>query len=325
MAAAAALRHAASETGPFGERSAHFESGRARPGRESVRELSMRLEVGRAASCALAGWVAAAVAVVMVSAAPRSVSAETVLITGANSGIGLEFAKQYAAKGWTVIATHRRKDTPETLAELVAKFPKVRIEKLDVTSVEQASALAAKLADTPIDVLINNAGVYNDRTHCSGDDEGCIGDWTTQSFGKMNFALLDTIMAVNIKGPLIVSQALYPNVKASKLKKLIAISSSNGTLTGEKSPRPGATFYRMSKAALNREMQIVAASAKPDGVTVVMFNPGPTLTEHQEYLRGNSMMLETSFTVGKMVETIDKVTIADSGRFLRYDGKTEPW
>jgi NAD(P)-dependent dehydrogenase (short-subunit alcohol dehydrogenase family) len=251
--------------------------------------------------------------------------AETVMITGANSGIGLEFAKQYAAKGWTVIATHRRKQTPETLAELVAKFPKVRIESLDVTSVEQANALAAKLADTPIDVLINNAGVYNDRSKCSGDDEGCIGDWTTQSFGKMNFALLDTIMAVNIKGPLIVSQAFYPNVKASKLKKLVAISSSNGTLTGEKNPRPGATFYRMSKAALNREMQIVAASVRPDGVTAVMFNPGPTLTEHQEYLRGNSMMLETSFTVGKMVETIDKITIADSGRFLRYDGETEPW
>ena len=139
----------------------------------------------------------------------------------------------------------------------------------------------------------------------------------------MNFALLDTIMAVNIKGPLIVSEAFYANVKASTLKKIVAISSSNGTITGElPNPRPGAMFYRMSKAALNREMQIVAASVKADGVTVVMLNPGPTLTEHQEYLRGNPIMIETSFTVENMIDTIDKTTIADSGRFWRYDGVT---
>ena len=251
--------------------------------------------------------------------------AETVLITGANSGIGLEFAKEYAAKDWTVIATHRRRETPETLAELVSEYPKVRVEKLDVTNVEEARALAAKLADVPIDVLINNAGVYNDRSKC-GPDDGCAGDWTTQSFGKLDYKLLDRIMAVNIKGPLIVSEAFYENVKASTLKKIIAISSSNGTLTGEAKPRPGAIFYRMSKAALNREMQIVAASTRGDGVTVIMFNPGPTLTEHQEYLRGRySGMLETSFTVENMIKTIDKVTIKDTGRFLRYDGKTEPW
>jgi NAD(P)-dependent dehydrogenase (short-subunit alcohol dehydrogenase family) len=267
--------------------------------------------------------LAALVATVGVSGAPAR--AETVLITGTNSGIGLEFTKQYAARGWNVIATHRRDEIPPSLTEVVAEFPNVRVETLDVTDVAQATALAARLADTPIDVLINNAGVYNDRRSCAGDDEGCRGDWTTQSFGMMDFALLDTIMAVNIKGPLIVSQALYENVKASGLKKIVAISSSNGTLTGEATPRPGATFYRMSKAALNREMQIVAASVKADGVTVVMFNPGPTLTEHQEYLRGNAIMIETSFTVENMIETIDRVTIEDSGRFLRYDGVTEPW
>jgi NAD(P)-dependent dehydrogenase (short-subunit alcohol dehydrogenase family) len=268
----------------------------------------------------------AVVAVLIAAIAPSVALAETVLITGANSGIGLEFAKQYAAKGWTVIATHRRKETPETLTELMAEFPKVRVETLDVTNVAQASALAAKLAGVPIDVLVNNAGVYNDRSKCDAADEGCVGDWTTQSFGKMDFALLDTIMDVNIKGPLVVSQAFYPNVKSSKLKKIVAISSSNGTITGElPSPRPGATFYRMSKAALNREMQIVASSVKPDGVTAVMFNPGPTLTEHQEYLRGHPIMLETSFTVGHMIATIDKLTIEDSGKFLRYDGVPEAW
>jgi NAD(P)-dependent dehydrogenase (short-subunit alcohol dehydrogenase family) len=266
-------------------------------------------------AAALAGWLAKWPAA----------AAATVMITGANSGIGLEFAKQYAAEGWTVIATHRRAEPPKTLTDLVAKYPKVRIESLDVTNLDQANALAAKLAGVPIDVLINNAGVYNDRSKCSGDDEACPGDWTVENFGNLKFSLLDTMLAVNIKGPLIVSQAFYKNVLASTQKKIIAISSSNGTLTGEAVPRPGAIFYRMSKAALNREMQIVAASTKKDGVTVVMFNPGPTLTERQEYLDGRAGMLKTSFTVGNMVKTIDKVKVADTGKFLRYDGVTEPW
>ena len=261
----------------------------------------------------------------LVAALPTAASAETVLITGANSGIGLEFARQYAAKGWTVIATHRRSAPPKPLADLAAQYPKVRIEKLDVTSVEQVNGLATKLADVPIDVLINNAGVYNDRSKCAADDEKCPGDWSVESFGRLNYALLDTIMAVNIKGPLIVSEGFYKNVKASGQKKIVAVSSSNGTLTGEKPPRPGAMFYRMSKAALNREMQIVAASTKEDGVTVVMLNPGPTLTEHQSYLGKYPGMLQTSFTVENMIKTIDKVTIHDTGRFLRYDGVTEPW
>jgi len=281
--------------------------------------------------------------VLALAAHPRIAVADTVLITGANSGIGLEFARQYAAKGWTVIATHRRPQTPRPLADLAAKYNrsaaegiprsaqgamrdnKVRIEKLDVTSVNQVSALATKLANVPIDVLINNAGVYNDRSKCSGDDEGCPGDWQVESFGSLKYSLLDTMMAVNIKGPLIVSEGLYKNVLASTQKKIVAISSSNGTLTGEAQPRPGAIFYRMSKAALNREMQIVAASTRQDGVTVLMLNPGPTLTEHQEYLKDYKGMLKTSFTVENMIATIGKSTRADTGRFLRYDGATEPW
>jgi len=260
------------------------------------------------------------------ASAPWPALAETVLITGANSGIGLEFAKEYAAKGWQVIATHRRSDTPKSLADLAVRYNKVRIEKLDVTDVTSAGALATKLADVPIDVLINNAGVYNDRSSCAAEDEKCPGDWNVEAFGKLKYPLLDTIMAVNIKGPLIVSEAFYRNVKASKLKKIVAISSSNGTLTGEKEPRPGAIFYRMSKAALNREMQIVAASTRQDGVTVVMLNPGPVLTEHQAYLEGQFKgMLKTDFTVGNMVSTIDKVTLADTGKFLRYDGVPEAW
>ena len=213
-------------------------------------------------------------------------NAETVLITGANSGIGLEFTKQYFTRGWTVIGTHRRSETPATLSDLSAKYKALlRIERVDVTSEEQVRALAKRLENLPIDVLINNAGVYNDRGTCAADDDACAGDWTTQNFGRMRYQLLDTILAVNVKGPLLVSEMLYANVKAGKLKKIVAISSSNGSLTGPQAGG-GAIFYRSSKAALNRAMQLVAGSVKGDGVTVVMLNPGPTLTEHQMYLEG---------------------------------------
>jgi NADP-dependent 3-hydroxy acid dehydrogenase YdfG len=111
-------------------------------------------------------YQATVVALALVAASKGAV-ADTVLITGANSGIGLEFATQYAAKGWTVIATHRRTETPQALADLSAHYKNVRVEKLDVTDVDNVAALATRLRGVPIDVLINNAGVYNDRSQCS--------------------------------------------------------------------------------------------------------------------------------------------------------------
>jgi NAD(P)-dependent dehydrogenase (short-subunit alcohol dehydrogenase family) len=264
---------------------------------------------------ALAGMLGAAVL-------SQPTFADTVLITGANSGIGLEFAKQYAAKGWTVIATHRRSGVPESLAAVMKDHKNVRVERLDVTSADDVSALAAKLNGEPIDVLINNAGVYNDRSQCHDDE--CIGDWSTQSFGALHYDLLDTIMAVNVKGPLMVSEALLPNVKASKRKTIVSISSTNGSLTDQLAGS-GAIFYRASKAALNRSMQLVARAEQKDGVTVVMLHPGAVVTERQAYLEGFKGMIEMPFSVTHMVATIDKLTLADTGKFLNYDGTTAPW
>ena len=260
--------------------------------------------------------------VLLMATLPGAAIADTVLITGANSGLGLEFTKQFATRGWTVIATHRRTGIPESLLEVTGKYKNVQVEQMDVTNQEQIRALAVKLKDVAIDVLINNAGVYNDRSACTTED--CAGDWSNQGFGKLNYPLFDTIMAVNVKGPLLVAEAFLANVKAGKQKKIISVSSTNGSLT-EQLPGSGAIFYRASKAALNRAMQLVATAEKDEGVIVVLLHPGAVLTERQAYLAKYEGMVKMPDSVQGMVKVIDQITIQDTGRFIVYDGTTAPW
>ncbi|MEJ0039704.1 MAG: SDR family oxidoreductase [Gammaproteobacteria bacterium] len=240
--------------------------------------------------------------------------AATVLITGANSGVGLEFAKQYAAAGWTVIATHRHDSTPDTLEPLIKQYKNVRAERMDVTSVAEIRALSDKLKDVPIDVLINNAAIYADR-----------GDWSTQKFGNLDYALGETMLKTNILGPLFVSQAFAPQVAASRQKKIVSITSTHSSLT---KPIAGssAIFYRASKAGLNRAMMVVADDLEPQGITVVLIHPGSVRKSDQE--PKTSVLgprIDIDVTVGSMRKTIDALTIKDSGRFMLYDGTTLPW
>jgi NAD(P)-dependent dehydrogenase (short-subunit alcohol dehydrogenase family) len=252
---------------------------------------------------------------------PSAAIADTVLITGANSGLGLELAKQYAAQAWTVIATHRRDGTPETLAALAAEHPNVRIERMDVASIAEVKALATKLKGSPVDVLINNAGIYSDRAACG--DEACRGEDSTQTFGAIDYELFDTIMTVNVRGPLLVSEAFIDNVRASRQKKLVSISSTNGSITFTLGGS-GAIAYRASKAALNREMQLVAVHERAAGVTVLLLHPGAVLTERQAHLTFPGM-IQMQPSVAGMIDVIAKATIADTGRFIQYDGTTAPW
>ena len=255
------------------------------------------------------------------STLPSGAAADTVLITGANSGLGLEFVKQYAAKGWSVIATHRRDALPESLALVVAEHPNVRVERMDVASIAEVHALAAKLDGLAIDVLINNAGIYSDRAACP--DESCRGEDSTQSFGMLDYELFDTIMAVNVRGPLLVAESFAEHVRASRQKKVVSISSTNGSVTFTLGGS-GGIAYRASKAALNRAMQLVAVNQRSAGVTVLLLHPGAVLTERQAHLTYRGM-IEMQPSVAGMIEQIEKATLADTGRFIQYDGATAPW
>ena len=256
---------------------------------------------------------AVVLAVIVLQSGPAA--AQTVLITGANGGIGFEFAKEYAGRSWTVIATHHQSTTPADLAGLAARYKNVRVEKMDVSRKDDVDALAAKLKDVPIDVVINNAGVYFGTPH-------------GQDFGTFDYSLFDTIMAVNVRGPLMVMEAFAGNVKASHQKKFVAISSTVGSLT---QPFPGtaALFYRTSKAALNKEMQVLALVLKPAGVSVVMIHPGQVRTDRLTSLlpsiSTDKDYLDPPQSVSQMIPTIDRITIADTGHFMRYDGTPLAW
>jgi len=248
--------------------------------------------------------------------------AETVLITGANQGIGLEFAKEYAARGWTVIATHRRTTTPEELAMLAAKYPKVRIERMDVTDAGQIETLGAKLEGMPIDVLLSNAGLV--RT----DPLDKPGGNTNQIFGTLDFKLLDDFIHTNVAGPLKICETFLPNVKASRQKKIVAISSAAGSITvppfmPNGSPVPDHYWYRISKAALNSSMRLLSATLKKDGITVVMFHPGGVQVESFGNFHAPGFVPPEE-AIGKMLKTIDGLTLQDTGRFMDNDGKDHP-
>jgi NAD(P)-dependent dehydrogenase (short-subunit alcohol dehydrogenase family) len=251
-------------------------------------------------------------------AAAAGARADTVLITGANSGIGLEFAKQYASKGWDVIATHRRDETPETLVELGATYPKVRAERMDVTSVDEVRALAAKLAGQPIDILLNNAGLFllGADWHENAEGEG-------QAFGTFDWDQFDAFVKTNIRGPMLVTEAFVDNVRRSRQKKIVNISSENGRITGD----PlccGLYWYRMSKAALNKLMRELSVQLRRDGVTVILFDPGPTRVEKQANFDFPGMV-ETEVTVRGMIATAERLGLADTGKFFFSDGRESPW
>jgi NAD(P)-dependent dehydrogenase (short-subunit alcohol dehydrogenase family) len=239
--------------------------------------------------------------------------ADTVLITGANSGIGLEFSKQYAARGWTVIATHRRAQVPATLAALAGKYDSVTVETMDVTDHAQIDALAQKLAGTPIDLLINNAGITGDFTKP-----------TPQSFGTLAHDQFESFMRTNALGPIKITEAFRSNVIASKGKKIVAISSLAGSFGAGSGGMPGGYWYKASKAALNMLMINAARDLKPEGVILALLSPG---TVRVEKIAEASFpgLLEKEESIAGMIQVIDSLTLKDSGSFLRYNGEPQPF
>ena len=233
----------------------------------------------------------------------------TVLITGANRGLGLEFTRQYVDRGWRVIATARRPDAADDLNALAEKHPGlVIIEQLDVQDFDVIDALSEKYADTPIDILLNNAGIN--------------GGARNQMFRKLQYEAFDEVLLTNTIAPLKMSEAFYENVLASQQKKIVTVSSSEGSSGGATQPR--LYFYRSSKAAVNMLMVNLALQLKRKGISVGMVNPGPTDTDFMAGLPKNMLRSPTD-AVADMIRNIDGLNLETSGTFWQYDGTIIPW
>ena len=266
---------------------------------------------------------------VVVSAAESSDTAgPTVLITGSNRGIGLEFARQYAALGWHVLATCRHPDQADALQEIAAKYSSVTVRRLDLTDHAGIDALASQYADTPIDLLLNNAALLGPR----GD----------QALGNMDYALFEQILAVNTIGSLKVTEAFTANVAASDQKKIITLGSSAGSIQMI-NPPPDFYAYRASKVALHLLMKNVALELASQDILVGLINPGlvdtrgfadigpddPVPDDFKQVvrlIRSGALQLTTpEDAVTEMIKLITNLQPDQTGVFLNYDGQVLPW
>ncbi len=234
--------------------------------------------------------------------------AGTVLITGANRGIGLGFVRAYADQGWQVIATCRSPDAATELQALAADYPAVSIEALDVTDAAGIQRLAALLDGKAIDILINNAGI--------------TGNPRSQLLGRMDLAEYERVLAVNTLGPLRVAEAFLPHLRAGAQRKIVNISTSEASFGMDRGPAR-IPFYRSSKVALNMLMLNYAKMAAADDIAVALVNPGPVDTD---MMRGVNMPKRSvALAVSEVMAITEQLNLDNSGTFWNYDGSVLAW
>ncbi len=245
----------------------------------------------------------------------RSEATGTVLVTGANRGIGLAMVRNYAERGWTVIATARKPEKADELNAIAAANDNVTVERMDLLDHAGIDALAEKLRDVKIDVLLNNAAI--------------LGDADRQDFGSYDYELMETIFAVNVAGTMKMAEAFTDHVAASDQKKIVAITSVQGSIGLLRDPM--IPFYKMSKTALNMGMSSIATIVKRKGITVALISPGAVDTRMMEEALGHAGMKNRSWLITPaesaeaVINVIDQYELKYTGRFLAHTGEELPW
>ena len=223
----------------------------------------------------------------------------TVLITGANRGIGLEFVRQYAADGWKVIATAR---DPGAATELNAVEGDVTVRALDLDGDFFQIDWNGVVGDQPIDVFINNAGVMG----------------PTKLDTVEHAAAMVNALAVNTVAPVVLAKAVLPLLAAAK-GKMVALSSKMGSIADNTSG--GFIAYRATKAGLNAAWRSLAIDVAPQGVVAATLHPGWVQTD----MGGANAPVTVQDSVAGMRRVIDGLTVERAGGFYNYDGATIPW
>ncbi len=224
----------------------------------------------------------------------------TYFITGANRGLGLEFARQLSKRGadTTIIATAREPAKALELARLVHQ-----VLPLDVAEATSIASLSDQLKGRAIDVVINNAGVGGGAKKVS----------------ELDPTELSRVYAVNAFAPLLVTKALLANLTKGEKKVVFNITSQLGSIANNSG---GSTYsYRGSKAALNQMTVSLANELRTDGYTCVAVHPGWVQTD----MGGPNATLKPEESVSAMLKLLDRLNTNDSGKFFNYDGTPLPW
>jgi NAD(P)-dependent dehydrogenase (short-subunit alcohol dehydrogenase family) len=227
------------------------------------------------------------------------------LITGANRGLGFEFARQYLADGWQVYAACRDPVSASELRRLAEDSGEtLRILAMDVTDPASIKAAAEELDGQTIDLLLNNAGIIGPRG---------------QTIGNIDYKAWAKVIDVNTMGPTRVSEAFVDHVARSDRKLIVTLTSGMGSLADNTSG--GSIAYRSSKAAVNMVMRSLAIDLAPRGLTCVVVNPGWVQTD----MGGANATLTPVESVTALRRLIDTLGPAQSGKFFNYDGREYAW
>jgi NAD(P)-dependent dehydrogenase (short-subunit alcohol dehydrogenase family) len=240
----------------------------------------------------------------------------TVLITGANRGVGLALARQYAAEGNQVIACCRDPQKADALKEIAAGAGgRVRVLPLEVTDEASIAALKRSLGSEPIDILINNAAI-----------NGTPKEQTASRIDGENYM---NTMRVNALGPMLISQALLENLKRGKEKRLVAISSAYGSVSIDWPKTVNAHeryAYRASKAALNSGMRALSRDWKDEGILVAILDPGWVRTDMGgKGALASSTSISAEESAKGIIDRVSRLSPETSGAFMRFWGDPIPW
>ena len=228
----------------------------------------------------------------------------TILITGANRGIGMELTRQFTEDGWQVLACCRSPEDAEDLKALATKCPTVEIFPLDVTDYDRLVALSSQLQDRPIDILLSNAGIYGPRE---------------MAFGEVDAKSWRQVLEVNTIAPLMLAQAFVEQVAVSRQKLIAVISSKMGSIADNSSGQ--SYIYRTSKTAVNQVVKSIANDVGGRGISAISLHPGWVKTD----MGGSNAEIDPNESVLGLKRVLMAAGLKQSGNFFNFDGSRIPW
>ncbi len=230
----------------------------------------------------------------------------TVVITGANRGLGLELARVYAGRGDRVIAGCRIPGTADELARLTE-----HVHALDMGDEQSIAGFIAAIGEQPVDIVVNNAGIDARNLGAADSERDVLTQTPQQLIGQIE---------VNAVGPWLLSRGLLPHLRRSDRPRIANVTSQIGSM--EVSQRIGRDVgYAVSKAALNMITVKLAARLRDEGIIAILIHPGFLRTD----MGGSAATMEPADAARQIVGTIDGLSIADTGSFRRWDGTVHPW